>query len=597
MIKKNTMIKKITTIIMLALSVNALNAQIILTDNFTSPWNASTLGWTIINNSQPIGTSSVAQGNGTVFPAYNGAANDYVTFNYNNVLTQGGISTWLITPSLTLSNGSILEFATRTNTVPLYADRLQIRMSPVNSNVIPSGTTSVGSFTNLLLDINPNLNLLTSSVVVNNAVNGYPTSWTIYTIAISGLPAGSVTGRFAFRYFVNNGGSGGANSDIIGLDAVKYTVCLLPVSIASSASVICSGGTVNLTASGANSYTWNTGSTNSSIAPSPSANVSYTVIGTNNAGCNGIATTSITVNPTPTLSIIGASGICTGQNASLTAVGATSYTWNTGSTSTSIVTTPSVNTTYSLIGTSSLGCTSTTIQLVTVQSSLSISIVGPSTICFGNTANLSGLGGVTYTWNTGAITTTIAPTLTTTTTFSIIGASGTCSNSAVKTISVNAIPSVSVVSSTSLTCAGETLTLTASGANTYTWNTGATSAIFAPSPTVSVTYTVIGTNTLGCDGVASISITVNACAGLINNPASSITTMVYPNPNTGSFIVQLNNGSVKIIELIDITGRIVLAHTSLNDKIEFDINTLANGVYYVKVQSNNSVEVIKIVKQ
>jgi hypothetical protein len=48
---------------------------------------------------------------------------------------------------------------------------------------------------------------------------------------------------------------------------------------------------------------------------------------------------------------------------------------------------------------------------------------------------------------------------------------------------------------------------------------------------------------------------------------------------------------------MDLTGRIVLTNTSSNDKIDFNISNLANGVYYVRVQSNNSVEVIKIVKQ
>jgi hypothetical protein len=73
--------------------------------------------------------------------------------------------------------------------------------------------------------------------------------------------------------------------------------------------------------------------------------------------------------------------------------------------------------------------------------------------------------------------------------------------------------------------------------------------------------------------------------------------VVYPNPNTGLFTIELNNGSVKTIEVMDLTGRIVLTNTSSNDKIDFNISNLANGVYYVRVQSNNSVEVIKIVKQ
>jgi len=66
--------------------------------------------------------------------------------------------------------------------------------------------TSVGDFTNLLLDINPTY-----------TTAGYPTNWTQYTVTISGLSS-PMMGRLAFRYFVENGGSGGTRSNYIGID-------------------------------------------------------------------------------------------------------------------------------------------------------------------------------------------------------------------------------------------------------------------------------------------------------------------------------------------------------------------------------------------
>ncbi|MEO6306128.1 MAG: T9SS type A sorting domain-containing protein, partial [Bacteroidia bacterium] len=63
------------------------------------------------------------------------------------------------------------------------------------------------------------------------------------------------------------------------------------------------------------------------------------------------------------------------------------------------------------------------------------------------------------------------------------------------------------------------------------------------------------------------------------------------------FTVELNNGSAKTIQVMDLTGRIIISNATSNDKIDFNMNALANGIYYVKIQSNNSVEVIKIVKQ
>lgn len=198
-------------------------AQVIFTEDFTSPWSSSTQGWVITNNSVPVGPLSVFQGTSSYFPADNGNAgpNDYVAMNYQSIANNasGGISTWLITPTIGLSNPAILEFSTRRfNTVP---DRLQVRLSPAgNAAAVPTGTTAVGTFTSLLLDINPLLSTSTISAVANNSVNGYPTAWTVYTVAIPAQTFGS-WGRLAFRYFVDNGGQTGQNSYYIGIDRVR----------------------------------------------------------------------------------------------------------------------------------------------------------------------------------------------------------------------------------------------------------------------------------------------------------------------------------------------------------------------------------------
>ena len=74
----------------------------------------------------------------------------------------------------------------------------------------------VGDFTTLLLDINPTY-----------TTTGYPNAWTQFTVTISGV--GSPTpGRLAFRYFVENGGPNGANSDYIGIDTVQYSFACQP---------------------------------------------------------------------------------------------------------------------------------------------------------------------------------------------------------------------------------------------------------------------------------------------------------------------------------------------------------------------------------
>ena len=108
----------------------------------------------------------------------------------------------------------MLTFYTRTPDVgeQLFPDRLQARMSTNGASTnVGTTATDVGDFTNLLLDINPTYD------------DQYPHVWTLFTVTISGVPSGT-TGRLAFRYFVEDAGFLGANSNYIGIDRAVYTV-------------------------------------------------------------------------------------------------------------------------------------------------------------------------------------------------------------------------------------------------------------------------------------------------------------------------------------------------------------------------------------
>ena len=171
-------------------------------------------GWFIRNNSSPLGTSDWFQGNPDPvrgFPAQAGPPNSYVGANFQATGDVGTISDWLLMPNRTLNNGDVLRFWTRTVTGDPFPDRLQVRLS-LNGASTNVGTTaiSVGDFTTLLLDIDPNYEGI------------YPDIFTEFTITLSGLP-GPTSGRLAFRYFVENGGLNGANSDYIGIDTLSYT--------------------------------------------------------------------------------------------------------------------------------------------------------------------------------------------------------------------------------------------------------------------------------------------------------------------------------------------------------------------------------------
>lgn len=169
-------------------------------------------GWQLTNNSDPLGSTGWFQGNSAVFPAQQGAPTAYIAANFNNTAGTGTISNWLLTPVLNLADGSILTFWTRTTLGSIWPDRLQVRMSLNGASTNVGATAnSVGDFTELLLDINSGL-----------VVGGYPEGWTVFSVELSGVGA-PATGRLAFRYFVENAGPTGTNSNYIGIDTVAYT--------------------------------------------------------------------------------------------------------------------------------------------------------------------------------------------------------------------------------------------------------------------------------------------------------------------------------------------------------------------------------------
>ncbi|MES2567557.1 MAG: LamG-like jellyroll fold domain-containing protein [Bacteroidota bacterium] len=215
---------------------------------------------------------------------------------------------------------------------------------------------------------------------------------------------------------------------------ITITVNPTPV-IAVNSGSICSGSSFTIVPSGADTYTIQGG--NAIITPT--SNSTYTVSGTSTLGCisSTIATSSITVNPIPTIAVNSGS-ICTGNSFTITPSGATTYTIQDGS----AIITPTSNSTYTVSGTSALGCISSGFATsnVTVNALPVINASSNSTlICTGETASLTVNGTSTsYTWNTSATGSSISVSPTVTTTYSVTGTDvNGCSNNAVVTQSVS----------------------------------------------------------------------------------------------------------------------------------------------------------------
>lgn len=205
--------KKIFNIVLLGLiclysAAAGLAATPSFSEGFDNVAGLPASGWATKNNSSPLGTTTWFQGSSTVFTGHSGG---YIGANYNNTGSVGTISNWLMTPAIDFKNGDVISFWTRIPAGEVYPDRLEVRLSTDGAGTDVGATaTSVGTFTNLLLSINPNLD-----------TTSYPQVWTKYTITVSGL-TGTVNGRIGFRYFVTSGGSAADNSNYIGIDTFDY---------------------------------------------------------------------------------------------------------------------------------------------------------------------------------------------------------------------------------------------------------------------------------------------------------------------------------------------------------------------------------------
>jgi hypothetical protein len=334
---------------------------------------------------------------------------------------------------------------------------------------------------------------------------------------------------------------------------VLITVTPTPtVTTTTTGGTICSGNSTTITASGATTYNWMPGSlSGTTVTVSPATTTTYTVTGTS-GGCSSTATQLITVNPSPTVTTTTTGGtICSGNSTTITASGATTYNWMPGSLSgTTVTVSPASTTTYTVTGTSG-GCSSTATQLITVNPTPTVTTTTTGgTICSGNSTTITASGATTYSWMPGSlsgITVTVSPA--TTTTYTVTGTSTGCSSTTTQLITVNPTPTVTTTTTGGTICSGNSTTITASGATTYSWMPGSLSGTTVTvSPATTTTYTVTGTST-GCTTTATRTITVNpsptvsATATSTSICAGSSTTLSASGATTYNWMPGNHNGA------------------------------------------------------
>ncbi len=131
-------------------------------------------------------------------------------------------------------------------------------------------------------------------------------------------------------------------------------------------------------------------------------------------------------------------------------------------------------------------------------------------------------------------------------------------------------------------CSGNSFTISPSGAETYTYSGGSS----VVSPTASTNYTVIGENLMGCISIAAVCVvSVNTCVG-IDELAEDTTVKICPNPSSGIFTIGIKSTSTQLLQIVDITGKVVLSQTLNNNNTSINASDLPNGVYTVFLTEN-----------
>ncbi|MGZ3893138.1 MAG: T9SS type A sorting domain-containing protein [Bacteroidia bacterium] len=364
--------------------------------------------------------------------------------------------------------------------------------------------------------------------------------------------------------------------------------------------VLCSNSAATYSVSnvlGATSYTWSLplgwsgSSTTNSISVVAGSTGILSVTASNACGSSAQQTLNVSVNPSPTINVNSGS-ICSGQSFTIAPSGASTYTIQGGN----AIVSPTSNASYTVVGTSTAGCVSAgpATSNVTVVATPTANAGSSQTItCTNPTVSLNGSGVTTFTWSGAGIVSggnSANPVVNAPGTFSLTGSfSGCTSNtSTVSVISDTAAPSVSASTSSSIICGPPfqgTVTLTATGANSYTWNPGGTGTMISVSPSVTTQYTVTGTNsTNGCTNSVVITQSVSPCTGIDQFSIINSELQVYPNPFVSSFIISLNNISKSTkLEIINCLGSLIFKDSISEEKTEIDLSQFPSGIYFIKV--------------
>lgn len=378
---------------------------------------------------------------------------------------------------------------------------------------------------------------------------------------------------------------------------------------------ICINESHDFTPTGGSNFIWEADASLSctncqNTTATPTSTTTYVVSSTSGSGCTDYDTVQITVNPLPgpTITASGPTSFCIGGSVILYAGGFSDYLWSTSSTADSIIITSSG--TYSVLVTDSMGCENSTFQTVIVYNLPNVDAGSATPYCNGDSEQLGASGAQDYVWTptNNLSDPNISNPIVDATLSAWYYVEGTDANGCINYDSVYvevypipAAPTISYVSATQLMVSGY-----ATGNQWYYNGTGISPGGNDQTYTADTNgmYWVVYTDANGCTSPNSDTITVTNIdttdtTGIAVNLKEKYRITIYPNPNNGVFQMEIENSypAGSIMELMDITGKILFQENLSEQRRTIDISGYENGLYFLRIWIENDQGVFRVIKQ
>ncbi len=328
-----------------------------------------------------------------------------------------------------------------------------------------------------------------------------------------------------------------SGSGCVDYDTVTVTVNSIPTpSIYYDTPLsFCIGDSVTLYTDSYSAYSWSNGGTDSLTTVYTTG--TYTVTITDSNGCQASANQSVTNYSLPTVNAGTDQTICPENTAQLNASGASTYQWDVDPTLSQLlianpIASPTAATTYTVTGTDGNGCQNTDQVTISLYTSPTVDAGSPTTICVGDSTQLSASGASTYVWDANS---TLSSTNISTpwayptsqTKYLVTGTDGNgCTVRDSVTISTNSLPNVSAGVDQTM-CQSDSVHIFATGALTYLWESSPTLSDLNSSnpwadPTTTTDYILTGTDINGCSNNDTVTVNVNMPPSVNAGPDSGI---------------------------------------------------------------------------